>query len=179
MHYIIDANNLAGKLGILFEDGFDQKLIHLMQDYFRDKKIRVSLVFDSIDTMGDFYHEDGIDIVYTPRDGYYKNADDKIVELVKEQQGVDLQSDFGQQKEVVKGLDEVTVVTDDIEIKNAVQKVAREIARQIYLVQSTDLAEKIREKFGDDGADDLDGETRGLSDDEVGGINDEFLKLWK
>lgn len=178
MHYIIDGNNLAGKLGILFEDNFDQKMIGLVRKYFIGKKIKVSLVFDSLDLMGDIFHEEYLDIIYTPRDRFYKNADDKIVELVKMRHGVDLRSNFGRQRENIHDLDEVTVVTDDIEIKNAIQKVADEISRKIYLIQSTDFALKILNKT--QGNKILDsGDTKDISDDDVEKINNEFLKLWK
>lgn len=45
MIYIIDANNLAGKLGILGEDDFDKMLVGLVEEFFvhRDNKVFFSL----------------------------------------------------------------------------------------------------------------------------------------
>ena len=83
MIYVIDANNLAGKLNILDDENFDKKLISNIKKYFFNKNNSVYLVFDSNDPMGDKYKEDNIAVIYTPRDNYYKGADDKIIELTQ------------------------------------------------------------------------------------------------
>ena len=81
MRYIIDANNLAGQLGILKEDEFAQKLIVLIKQWLGEKKRQVFLVFDSADPMGDKQVFGNLTVIYTPKDNYYKSADDKIIEL--------------------------------------------------------------------------------------------------
>jgi len=156
MNYIIDANNLAGKLDLLGEENFDKKLIEMMRNYFLNKKIKVYLVFDSADLMGDKFQEENIFVVYTPRDKYYKSADDKIVELVK--------------KYLEDSKEEITVVTDDIELKDKVKKIS-EKTNKVFLQQATAFAEKLKL--------DIYKEDDGLSEDEKDEINDELLNIWK
>ncbi|RLC38288.1 hypothetical protein DRH27_02655, partial [Candidatus Falkowbacteria bacterium] len=63
MLYIIDANNLAGKLKMLGEENFDKKLRDLIKEYFKKKKSLVILVFDSSDPMGDKITDGNITLV--------------------------------------------------------------------------------------------------------------------
>ena len=45
MHFIIDANNLAGKLKMLAQDDFDRKLIDMIREFNRDRGVNITLVF--------------------------------------------------------------------------------------------------------------------------------------
>ncbi|MFA5318527.1 MAG: NYN domain-containing protein [Patescibacteria group bacterium] len=85
MPYLIDANNLAGKLGILREPDFDQRLVEIMRAYAESAGKKIILVFDSNDLLGDRYTEDNVTVIYTPRDAIYENADDKIIELMEQE----------------------------------------------------------------------------------------------
>ena len=163
MIYIIDANNLAGKLEILFEDDFDKKMVALMKKYFFNKGIDVKLVFDSNDIMGDKFQEDNVEVVYTPRDNYYANADDKVLELVK--------------REISHGVGngQITVVTDDLDLRALVQSFADKTNFRLNLVRSTDFAARIRAREYKENYDEAD---RGLSVSEEERINEELLGLW-
>ena len=57
MIYLIDANNLAGKLGILKNENFDKLLIKIIRHWPASRKNKIFLVFDSADPMGDKYSE--------------------------------------------------------------------------------------------------------------------------
>lgn len=83
MAYLIDGNNLAGRLGILKEAGFDTKLIHMVAEFCEKNDKQATLVFDSADILGDRFTEGPVTVIYTPRDAIYENADDKIVELMQ------------------------------------------------------------------------------------------------
>ncbi|MFH1744771.1 MAG: NYN domain-containing protein [bacterium] len=160
MHYIIDANNLAGVLGILFEDDFDEKLVGIIKDYNKGKSKKISLVFDSADNMGDKYSIGNIDVIYTPRDNYYKSADDKIIELLKNI------------CENLKNKDEVVVITDDIELRELAKK-ASEKNRNVYFQKATDFAIKLNKNLYSQGYGD-----EKINDDEIKKINDDLLRLW-
>lgn len=155
--FIIDANNLAGKLNLLHEKNFDGKLIDIIREFNREKQRKIVLVFDSNDVMGDKLADGRLTIVYTPRDSFYRNADDKIVELIRDTQA-------RKQKE------EIVVVTDDMEIK----KKAEEL--KCTLLDATKFARTITERMEEDFSGD---ERTGLSDDEEESINTELLHKWK
>jgi len=151
---IIDANNLAGKFNLLREDAFDEKLIQLLSQY---KKSKYILVFDGRDIMGDKYVKENITVIYTPKDSYYKSADDKIVELAR----VYLNSGEG-----------AKIITDDLEIINKVQKIIDDSGGKIILEKATLFAEKLISYLENKSED-------GLADDEIDDINQYLLKAWK
>jgi predicted RNA-binding protein with PIN domain len=163
MIFIIDANNLAGQLGLLAHKDFDRELISVMKIYLENKKIKVFLVFDGRDNMGDKYEEGYLTIIYTPKDSYYKSADDKIIEIV-----LNLKSD---------DKDEIKVITDDREIIQEVEKIAGNNSK-IKILKATDFAIKLnglrKEIIDEDEEDD-----KNLSDNEVEKINRELLDIWK
>lgn len=164
MIYIIDANNLAGKLGILFQDSFDREMIKIMKDYFSGKKMKIVLVFDSNEPMGDKIIDDNVEIIYTPRDNYYNSADDKILEIAINE----INSGAGN--------NQITVVTDDIDLRESVQEAADKKDYSINLIRSTDFAFKIlnkkrQEEFA------LEDE-RGLGADKEDAITKEMMKRW-
>jgi hypothetical protein len=162
MIFIIDANNLAGQLGLLSKKDFDRELISIIKIYLENKKISVFLVFDGRDDMGDKFKEGLLTIIYTPKDSYYKSADDKIIELV-----LSLQS---------KIKDEIRVITDDREIINEVEKIA-ENNNQIRILKASDFAAKL--KIADEHSEDDEAKDKNLSNEEIKKINDELLKIWK
>jgi len=152
---IIDANNLAGKLNLLKEEAFDEKLIELISRY---KKSKYILVFDGRDRMGDKYEKGNITVIYTPKDEFYKSADDKIVELAK----IYLNSGEG-----------AKIVTDDLEIIGKVEKIVNESGGKISLEKATEFAEKLNNYFlNKQGEEDL-------AADEIDDINQNLLKVWK
>lgn len=152
---IIDANNLAGKLGLLGESNFDQKLIRLLANY---KKSKYILVFDGRDNVGDKYVRENITVIYTPKDSYYKSADDKIIELAEDY----LESD-----------EEVKLITDDLEIIKKVQKIIDDKGAKIIFEKASRLAEKINDYIKNKQ------EEKRLDDREINNINSEFLNTWK
>ena len=151
MPYLIDANNLAGRLKILNNSGFDQELITLAKSYFVPKNKKAILVFDSSDPLGDRYTEDNITVIYTPRDAIYDNADDKIIELMK-----------GEKKP-----EDWIVVSDDMRIIDEAQRydvevmLARDFARELLPAADVD-----------------DEEDEGLDSDTVNYINSELMDEW-
>jgi len=164
MIYIIDANNLAGKIGVLFEDDFDRKLIKIVKEHFYNKKIEVNLVFDSLDLMGDKFHDENITVIYTPRDSFYDSADDMVVELLY--------------KKIEKSKDEITLVTDDLEIIEKAKKIIRETqTKKMYIKRSTDFALEIERKTQHEESEKED--DRNLSESQVDDINNELLKIWQ
>lgn len=152
MIILVDANNLSGRLGILQEKDFDKKLIGIIKEYLKIKNIKIVLVFDSNDPIGDKKVYGNLTIIYSPRDGYYKSADDKIIEIID-------------------GSDEkIRAVTDDIEIIKAAEK------RNCEIEKTTEFAHRLDKVLGGK-KDELDGEEK-LSKDEVEKINNELLKEW-
>lgn len=152
---IINANNLAGKLNLLKEVNFDEKLIELMGRY---KKSKYILVFDGRDNMGDKYERGNITVIYTPKDSFYKSADDKIVELAKKY----LNSGEG-----------AKIITDDLEIISKVEKIINDSGGKISLEKSTVFAEKLNTYLENNR------EEKNLADDEADEINQDLLKAWK
>jgi predicted RNA-binding protein with PIN domain len=164
MIYIIDANNLAGKLKILKEKNFDKKLIELVKRYNEKRQKRIILVFDGTDPMGDKIQEGNMVIIYAPRDKHCQSADDKIIELVK--------------NNLENFKKEITVISNDRAIREAMEKLNEETGREIRMEQATLFAKKMifsmEEEKPEDEADD-----KSLSEKEVKSINEELLKIWQ
>jgi hypothetical protein len=155
MIHIIDANNLAGKLDLLDEEDFDKILVSIIKQYKPGKNHEFVLVFDSNDPLGGKIKDGRITIVYTPRDNYYKDADDKILEIAESLNEND-----------------VIVITDDIEIKEKVKKINLDKNLNIKQKNSTEFAlELSKEDFVD-----IDSK---LSKDDEEEINKELLEIWK
>lgn len=164
MTYIIDANNLAGKLKMLGEQDFDKKLIAKIKEFNFGKKIKIFLVFDSVDPMGDKLAVDKyISAVYTPRDAHYANADDKIVELIDRSLSYELTG--------LKNKDEIVVITDDVGLKKRVEKVIEEGGKNISIERVSNFAQRLnRERHRD--------EKPAFCEIEAKKINDELLEIW-
>lgn len=169
MIYIIDANNLAGKMDLLKEKDFDKILIEIINDYFVNQKNKVYLVFDSADPFGDKYAKKNITIIYAPKNELYTTADDKIIEL------------FNKKLFDEKVKDEMTLITDDNGIiKEIIEMKDGQGGKKIKVVSATSFAERLvgDEEFDeDDLQDDMDG--RGLDIGKINKLSDELLGLWK
>ena len=149
MPYLIDANNLAGKLKMLSNSGFDQELITMIKIHFASTKKKVILVFDSNDPLGDRYTEDNVTVIYTPRDAVYENADDKIIELMKNE----------------KRPEEWIIVTDDMDIIDEAQRL------DVEVTLARDFAKELMPDLDIDDEDEL-------NSSEIDTINDELLDEW-
>ncbi|MCK4540546.1 NYN domain-containing protein [Candidatus Parcubacteria bacterium] len=156
MLYIIDANNLAGKLGILFEDNFDKKLIDIIKNWSK-RKNQIYLIFDGVDFMGDKYTEDNITIIHTPKDFYYASADDKVVEIAK--------------KLLASRKEEIRVVTDDLGI---IKKMENIIDNKLKITKATEFAKKISSRVNDSTEPKSE-----VNEEEADKINRELLEIWK
>jgi hypothetical protein len=166
MLYIIDANNLAGKLGLLGCKDFDKMLLVRLQDFFGRRQHRVILIFDSNDLMGDRFNDGQIEVVYTPRDSFYRNADDKVLETVR----IFLADENFNE--------EIAVVTDDLDLTAKVNQSITYHAKKdrVKTERSTEFAQKIeaREAVVLAG-DDLD---RKELENDSKDLNAELLKIW-
>ncbi|MCK4554435.1 NYN domain-containing protein [Candidatus Parcubacteria bacterium] len=116
MPYLIDANNLAGKLDLLNEADFDQKLIKIIKKYIKRYNKKITLVFEGRDPMGDKLIDGNLTIIRAPRDDYYKNADVKIIELIRT---------TGKPEQLV-------VITDDREILKAAEQAGCQLKKASY-----------------------------------------------
>ena len=149
MPYLIDANNLAGKLGLLKHSGFDQALIEITREFFNNRNQKAILVFDSSDSLGDRYSDGNITVIYTPKDVVYHNADDKIIELMRNE----------------KKPEDWVLVTDDLNIINEAGKL------DIEVVLARDFAKKLMPDLEINDEDEL-------SESEQDKITDELMDVW-
>ena len=158
MYYLIDGNNLAGELGLLEESDFNEILVDLLADFLEDNRKKVILVFDGNDLMGDSYEEDRLKVIYSPKDEHYQSADDKIVEIIREED-----PDEG-----------ITLVTNDIEIKDEVGIINKEQNRknEVLILGSTEFKSELGEEDENTSSDDE------LEENEVAEINDELMEEW-
>ncbi len=155
MRYIIDANNLAGRLELLDEEDFDKILIEEIKKLNKKKRREYFLVFDSSDPMGDKYIDEGVVVIYTPKDSFYKNADDKIVELVK------------------KHVNDSVLVTDDLGLIGRIEKIEVKQDVKITKIKTIDFLEEIVLKNFSSYS-----EKEKLSNEEINDINKEMFDLW-
>lgn len=157
MPYIIDANNLAGRLDLLKEENFDEILTNFIRIYNKERQRKITLVFDGSDVMGDRLADGKLIIVYVPRDSYYKNADDKIIELIKQAKDSPIQ-------------EETVVITDDVGLKKTAEYL------KVKTRNASDFAKELsaaleQSKVVDD--------KNNLGEDEMEDITDELSRLWK
>lgn len=163
MIYIIDANNLAGKLHILDEPDFDKDLIALINNWIGEKKHKAHLVFDGVDIMGEKFPVGKVNVIYAPKDSHYQSADDKIIELVDEL--------------ALVAHEKIILVTDDAGIiaKVLERQNLNRYKHQILFEKATLFAEYLHYSLeaGDDRGDEQ------LDDNTVDKINKELSALWK
>ena len=110
-------------------------------------------------------------MIYAPRDEHYNSADDKIVELVEEY--------VYRAREAKILRDELTVITDDLEIKNRVAEIGHP---DVQLKSSVWLAEKLIKHAETDeagGEEDAEDGRRGLGGEAIDKINDELKNIWR
>ncbi len=180
MNYIIDANNLSGKLDLLDEDDFDKKLIKIIQNYLGDKQKIIVLVFDSLDPVGDKISLGNLEIIYSVRDNYSKSADDKILEIFEQWENATCQNgevckySLNIIKKIAKN--NLTFVSDDIGLRNKVSETKEGINEKIKLMHNDDFIQIMNRSNGMEVVDDG---SRGLEDDEVDNINSDLLEVWK
>ncbi len=155
MKYVIDANNLAGKLDLLKEKDFDALLIKRIKRFFGNNTCPVFLVFDSADPMGDKYKDDNIEVIYTPKDDYYNSADDRILELIRSRED----------------REELVAVTDDRGLADKIE----EQDNQVIIKKASDISRKIKEQEKTPGKADKDK----LTEQEIKDINQELLNKFK
>lgn len=167
MKYVIDSNNLAGQLGLLDDKDFDKKTIEIVKEYFFGKKVDVYLVFDGIDTMGDKFTDKNIVVIYSPKDSYYKSADDKVLELIKQ-----ISNNFF--KSGKSKIQSIVLITDDIELTNRVTDFEKEKGIIIKKVKASQFADKINLKFHGN----ISSDNKELSKNEQDEITNELLKIW-
>lgn len=167
MIYIIDANNLAGRMGLLEEDDFNKLLEDIVSDYFSQDKNEVFLVFDGSDPMGDKRTKGKLQVVMSPKDKTGEgSADEKILEIVDK-------------KIYSKPLkEEISVVTDDSGLKERIAELAEEgeCVDKIIFIPCSDFSEKINKAA--EGVNDDFFEPADISDEEQGAINEELKQIW-
>lgn len=162
MLYIIDANNLAGKLKMLGDKYFDKKLIEMTKDYVQGKKNEIIIVFDPKDEWGDKKAiTDKITVVYSPKDSYYRSADDKIVEIINQA--------------ITTGKDEISLISDDTGLKSRVRNISEETGRNINFIKATEYANKLLTTPESDQTD----QKEELDEAEIEKISKELLDIWK
>lgn len=167
MIYIIDANNLAGKLKILGKDNFDKKLIETIREFNKGKDRQIILVFDGLDPMGDkITINDKFTVIYSPQDRYCSSADDKICELVER---------IGKDDENLPNNNEYVVVTEDNELINRIEKIRERIKQRIKTEASSRFIERLHKRCEEE----KEPKNRGLEDKQVNKINKELLKIWQ
>jgi predicted RNA-binding protein with PIN domain len=161
MIYLIDANNLAGKLNLLEQSNFDLKLVGFIKHLAESNKSEFVLVFDGRDLMGDKHKSGRVTVIYTPRDSYYKSADDKVIELMQIYQR--------------ERNDEIAVVTDD----RAIQVFAEDkfgLNSKVKIISASDFAQMIIRKTSL--PEPIDNEEE-LSNDDISEINNELIRQWQ
>lgn len=183
MIYIIDANNLAGKLGLLPVKDSGQELIGIVKGFFLDKRIEVFLVFDSLKYMGDRIRDGNLTIIQSPRDKFYSSADDKIVELVWQFTGVSRDFDIRvTDPDLDPVRNEIVMVSDDLEVIAKVEEIQKKVGlSKLRIERASDFAVRMEarrsgKEFRKNAVED---EDRGLDEDAIGDINNDLLKIWK
>lgn len=182
MIYIIDANNLAGKLCLLPVKEHGQKVVEIVKEFFENRQIRVFLVFDSLEYMGDKVSDGFLTVVYAPRDSFYSSADDKIVELVWQNVGVSPDFAEADKSEEFDMKDEIVMVSDDLEIISKIEEVQKKVGtNRLRIERSSDFAVRMnaRERGRNLRKKNINQGERGLSKGEIDNINEELLEVWK
>lgn len=157
---------------MLGEEDFDRKLTRMIKEFNRDRGINITLVFDGTDSLGDKSSIDhNLTVIYSPKDNFYRSADDKIVEMVR---GISGNNDFSEAKKTI------VVVTDDGGLRKRLEEAAGETRYSVKLERATDWAERIlRKKAKTDEADNNNKNKGGLSDNEISRLNEKLKRIWK
>lgn len=152
MTFIIDANNLAGKLGLLETADFDKILISEIEKNFAHKQIRIFLIFDSADPYGDKYNLNLLTVIHAPAMREFGGgADNKIIEVARQTK------------------DEGFVISDDIDLKNKIDSLE---IKKIKTVKTDYIINRMNRLKSDEDKIELD-------KNEADNIMKELLKKWK
>lgn len=173
--FIIDANNLVGKMGLLDEKDFDQRLIDVIKEYARPENAYI-LVFDGVDSFGDKYTEGNITIVYAPRDEYCRSADDKIVEILE---NMGSRSKLGYPRLDLRQKN-IIVITDDNLLKKRIEEIIVKTNSSIKTFSAAAFADDIERIIYKKEAtrDEIDNKDE-LSEDDIEEINRDLLRIWR
>jgi hypothetical protein len=159
MPYLVDANNLAGKMNLLGENDFDQKLFLAVSRYANLKNKKIILVFDGYGNVAD---SGATKVIYAKGDYGFESADEKIIDMIR----------------YAKSPEDYIVVSNDHEIINEINKFNEEKRSKIQIVSASLFAGRMR-AVQDSTVKDEPIDKDDLSDDEVDKINKELLKIWK
>ena len=171
MYFIIDANNLAGRMKIGGGDNWQNGLIVIIKKQTARKKWRIVLVFDGRDRFGDKYEDGRLSVIEAPREEGGEAADEKIKEIFR----ADMKSGKWRERDY-------HLVTDDAGLKEAVKIIADGYGARIFFTGTEEFLEKIKYdgggKLETDGDDDED-DDKNLSAEDIESINSELRRIWK
>jgi hypothetical protein len=170
MYFIIDANNLAGRMKLGGAHLWQDELIGIIKERTAGKKWRLVLVFDGQDRFGDKYEDGRITVIEAPREEGVQAADEKIKEIIKK----DMKNGEWRARDY-------HLITDDAELKEAVAIIADKHGAKIIFAGIEEFLEKIKYFGGKPETDNEDGEAddKDLGEAQIKTINDELLRLWK
>lgn len=159
MIYIIDANNVAGKLGILKNIDFDLELIDLVADFAAKRKNNIYLVFDSVDPFGDKDVRGNFILIRAPRNEIMHSADEKIIDLVYQESN--------------NKKNEICVVTSDNEIIKTLSEDKNLNQQKLKFLRSEEFINKIsKNTIEEEEKEELDEKKKNV-------ISQELLDIWK
>jgi hypothetical protein len=159
MPYLIDANNLAGKMNLLGENDFDWKLFLIVSRFANLKNKKIILVFDGYGNVAD---AGTTKVIYAKGDYGFNSADEKIIDMIR----------------YAKSPEDYIVVSNDHGIVNEIHKFNEEKRLKIQIASASDFAGRVRAVLDGAAKDEPIDEDK-LNKDEVDKINDELLKIWK
>ncbi len=155
--YIIDGNNLAGKLGLLASRDISKEVTRLLDQYFKDKASRVIAVFDGYSGGRETSR---IRTEYaTDMASWRESADEKIISIIRR----------------AKKGESFIVVTDDRGLQAAALEEAKNGGKHVSIIRSTEFAERLSAREADFERDSL--------EKEIGGearrrLDQELLEKW-
>ena len=129
---------------------------------------KIILVFDSQDPMGDkITMSDNITVIYSPRDKYYKSADDKIIELVEW---------IGNGNDSLPANDEYVIVTEDNELIQRIEKIQERTKKKVSIERTSRFIQRL-EQYKRKSI--HESTKRDLSQGAIDNINRELLDIWQ
>jgi len=160
MPYLIDANNLAGKLAILGRDDFDIYLTGILAQYVAIKNKKIILVFDGMGALANDYGEN-IKVIYALDNYGSETADDVMEDIIGKS---------------INPRDYI-IVSDDIDLRNRVEAIARRKGSKLKMISTTSYANEITNTIRYNS--EVDESSDDLSDSEKRKINEELYNAWK
>jgi predicted RNA-binding protein with PIN domain len=126
--YIIDGNNLAGKLGMLDKRTFNRELVEMVADYFMGKNKKVLVVFDGHGSMDFPVSLRGVDVHFAGDFPYAReSADEKILAIIAR----------GKRGE------SFILVSEDSELQAASKRTAKKSGVEIQIVKASFFAQSL------------------------------------